>query len=258
MNTPPQHKSTGNFCRQVLERTRNIPGVEDVALLDWLPLLETAQYASPGFTMVGQSVSTAAEKPSVLRQAVSSGYFRLIGIPVLRGRGVTEQDTESNAWVVVINEALARRFWQNEDPIGRTIKFDDSPEEKPRQIVGIVGNVKQFALTEDPQPEAYIDYRQVPVRIHSGWTEARVHKSLIIRTHSASKALMQDVRRTISELAPRVSCLRNHNGRADGLEVGDSMALSLPGIEALCRNRADSCPDWNLRGDFALRRRAHS
>lgn len=192
----------GNFCRQVLERTRNLPGVEDVALLDWLPLLETAQYASPGFTVVGQSASTAAEKPSVLRQAVSSAYFRLMGIPVLRGRGVTEQDTESNAWVVVINEAMARRFWQNEDSIGRTIKFDDSPEEKPRQIVGIVGNVKQFVLTMDPQPEAYIDYRQVPVRIHSGWTEARVHKSLIIRTHSASGTLMQDVRRTISELAP--------------------------------------------------------
>ncbi|MGA8151433.1 MAG: ABC transporter permease [Terriglobales bacterium] len=192
----------GNFCRQLLERTRNIPGVEDVALLDWLPLLETAQYASPGFTTVGQSVATAAEKPSVLRQAVSSSYFRLMDIPVLRGRGIAEQDTESNAWVVVINQAMARRFWQGEDPVGQTIKFDDSPEEKPRQIVGIVGNVKQFVLTVDPQPEAYIDYRQVPVRIHSGWTEARVHKSLIIRTHSASKTLMQNVRRTISELAP--------------------------------------------------------
>lgn len=192
----------GNFCRQVLERTRNIPGVEDVALLDWLPLLETPQYASPGFTTVGQSVSTAAEKPSVLRQAVSSGYFRLMGIPVLRGRGVTEQDTESNSWVVVINEAMARRFWQSEDPIGRTVTFDDSPDEKPREIVGIVGNVKQFALTMDPQPEAYIAYQQAPTRIQSGWTETRVHKSVIIRTHSASKALMQDVRRTISELAP--------------------------------------------------------
>jgi putative ABC transport system permease protein len=192
----------GNFCRQALERTRNIPGVEDVALLDWLPLLEASQYAGPGFTIAGQSVSAAAEKPSVLRQAVSSGYFRLMGIPVLRGRGVTEQDTESNAWVVVINEAMARKFWQNHDPIGRTITFDDSPEEKPRQIVGVVGNVHQFSLTMDPQPEAYIDYRQAPVRIRSGWTEARIHKSLIIRTHSTSKTLVENVRRTISELAP--------------------------------------------------------
>jgi len=190
------------FCRQALERTRNIPGVEEVALVDWLPLLETPAYASPGFTIVGQSVSTASEKPTVRRQSISSSYFRLMGIPLLRGRGVTEQDTESNAWVVVINEAMARRFWQNEDPVGRSISFDDSPEEKPRQIVGIVGNVHQFSLTTPSEPEVYVSYQQLPTHIMSRWTEARIHKSLIVRTHFASKSLMQGVRRTLSELAP--------------------------------------------------------
>ena len=190
------------FCRQVLDHVRNIPGVEGVALVDWLPLLETAQPAFPGFTISGQGVSAGTEKPKLMRQAVSSDYFRLMGIPLLRGRGVTEQDTESSAWVVVINQTMARKFWQNEDPIGRTITFDDSPQEKPRLIVGVVGNVKQFALTQPSQPEAYIAYQQVPSRLYSGWTEARIHKSLIIRTHSASKTLMENVRRTISELAP--------------------------------------------------------
>ena len=192
----------GDFCRRVLERARNIPGVEDAALADWLPLLETPQYASPGFTIGGQASSTASEKPSVLRQSISSGYFPLMSIPVLRGRGVGEQDTQSNVWVAVINEAMARRFWPNDDPIGRTITFDDSPEEKPRQIVGVVGNVHQFSLTVPSEPEVYISYLQMPIRIRSAWTETRVHKSLIIRTHSAPKAAMQDVRRTISELAP--------------------------------------------------------
>jgi predicted permease len=190
------------FCRQALERTRNIPGVEEVALVDWLPLLETPGYASPGFTIVGRSLSTASEKPAVLRQSISANYFRLMGIPVLRGRGVTEQDTPGNAWVVVINEAMARRFWQNEDPVGRSISFDDSPEEKPRQIVGVVGNVHQFSLTMPPEPEVYVSYEQLPTRIKSAWTETRIHKSLIVRTRSASKTLMQEVRRTISELAP--------------------------------------------------------
>ena len=192
----------GDFCRQALDRVRNIPGVEDVALIDWLPLLEAAQYASPGFTITGQSVSTAAEKPSALRQAASSDYFRLMGIPVLRGRGFTEQDTVSSAWVVVINEAMVRKFWPNEDPIGRTIKFDDSPDEKPREIVGVVGNVKQFRLTRPADPEAYVAYQQLPARIYPGETEARVHKSLVIQTHAASKSLMEEVRRTISQLAP--------------------------------------------------------
>jgi putative ABC transport system permease protein len=194
--------AVGEFCRQVLDRARSIPGVEDVALIDWLPLLESAQYASPGFTIAGRSVSNTAEKPNVLRQGVSSDYFRMMGIPVVRGRAITEQDTESNAWVAVVNEEFARRFWRNEDPIGRVMQFDDSPEEKPRQIVGIVGNVHQFSLTMAPEPEVYVSYQQMPTRIYPGWTEARVHKSLIMRTHSPSKALMQDIRRTISELAP--------------------------------------------------------
>ena len=192
----------GEFCRQVLERVRSIPSVEDVALIDWFPLLEMTQYASLGFAITGQSVSTADEKPRAFRQGVSSDYFRLMGIPVLRGRGVTEQDTESNAWVVVINDAMARQFWPNRDPVGRAIKFDDSPDEKPRQIVGVVGNVKQFRLTRPPFPEAYVSYQQLPSRIDPGETEARVHKSLVIRTHAASKALMEQVRRTISQLAP--------------------------------------------------------
>jgi len=192
----------GEFCRQVLDRVRSIPGVEGVALVDRLPLLETAQPAFPGFTTSGEGVSSGTEKPTVMRQAVSSDYFRLMGIPLVRGRDITEQNTESNAWVVVINQTMAQKFWQNEDPIGRTITFDDSPQEKPRLIVGVVGNVKQFVLTQPAQPEAYIAYQQVPSRLYSGWTEARIHKSLIIRTHSASKTLMENVRRTISELAP--------------------------------------------------------
>jgi putative ABC transport system permease protein len=196
----------GRFCDRVIERFRSTPGVEDVAIIDWLPLLDgagdSAQYASPGFTIAGQSVSTATEKPTVLREGVSSDYFPIMRIPIVRGRGVNEQDTASNSWVVVINEAMAKRYWPNQDPIGQVIKFDDSPDEKPRQIVGIVRDVKQFSLTMPAEPEAYVPYQQLSSRIYPGWTEARVHKSIVIRTHADPKALMQSIRRIISELAP--------------------------------------------------------
>jgi predicted permease len=196
----------GQFCDRVIDRFRSTPGVEDIAITDWLPLLDgaggDAQYASPGFTITGQSVSNAAEKPSVLREGVSSDFFPLMSIPVIRGRGITEQDTHSNAWVVVINQAMAKRFWPNQDPIGQTIKFDDSPDEKLRQVVGIVQDVKQFSLTMPAHPEAYVPYQQLSSRIYPGWTEARIHKSIVIRTHADSKALMQSMRRIISELAP--------------------------------------------------------
>lgn len=196
----------GQFCDQVLERFRSTPGVEDVALVDWLPLLDgvgdSMQYASPGFTITGQSISTPAEKPSVFRQGVSSDYFGMMSIPIVRGRGISEQDTASNAWVVVINEAMAKRYWPSQDPIGQAIKFDDSPDEKPRQIVGVVQDVKQFSLTMPAEPEAFVPYQQLSARIYPGWTEARVHKSIIIRTQADPKELMQSMRRIISELAP--------------------------------------------------------
>jgi predicted permease len=198
--------TVGQFCDRVLVRFRSTPGVEEVALIDWLPLLDgagdSAQYASPGFLVTGQHNSTAAEKPTVIRQGVSSDYFGMMSIPLIRGRGVRERDTASNAWVVVINEAMAKRYWPSQDPIGQVIKFDDSPDEKPRQIVGIVQNVKQFSLTMPAEPEAYVSYQQLSSRIYPGWTEARIHKSIIIRTHADPKALMQSMRRIISELAP--------------------------------------------------------
>ena len=192
----------GIFCRQVLERLRSIPGVENAELVDWLPLANSAQHAFPSFTIAGKSVDPAAEKPSAVRDSVSSDYFHLMGIPILRGRGITEHDTETSAPVVVINEAMARQFWPKEDPIGREITFDSSPEERPRQIVGIVGNVKQFELVVDPQAQAYVSYQQLPAHTLPGWTESRVHKSVVIRTRSTSAALIESVRRTISGLAP--------------------------------------------------------
>ncbi len=196
----------GQFCNRVLDRFRSTPGVEDVALIDWLPLLDTfgdsAQYASPGFTIAGQRVSTAIERPNVFREGVSADYFPMMRIPILRGRGVSEQDTASSAWVVVINQAMAKRYWPKQDPIGQAIKFDDSPDEKPRQIVGIVQDVKQISLTQPARPEAFVPYQQLSSRIDPSWTEARVHKSIVIRTHADTKEVMQSMRQIITGLAP--------------------------------------------------------
>jgi predicted permease len=194
--------AVGIFSRQVLEHVRNIPGVQGAALIDWLPLSDNAQPAGPGFTIAGRSAVAPAERPDVLLGSVSADYFRLLGIPIVRGRGVTEQDTETSSPVVVINEAMAQQFWPNEDPIGREITFDSSPEERPRQIVGIVGNVKQFWLTVDSQPQAYVSYLQLSAHTVPGWTESRVHRNLIIRTQSMSAGLIENLRRTISGLAP--------------------------------------------------------
>jgi putative ABC transport system permease protein len=190
------------FCQQVLERLQSLPGVEAAAFVDWLPLSQDTQHAHPGFRNAGQAPPPSAEGSALLFDSVSPSYFRVMGIPILRGRGIDERDTESAPWVVVINETMARQFWPNEDPLGQVITFDSSPDERPRQIVGIAKNVKDFELARDAMPQAFVAYTQLPARTVPGWTEARVHKSLVIRTHFVSKELLEKIRKTISELAP--------------------------------------------------------
>ena len=188
------------FCQQVLERVKALPGVESVALIDWLPMSqERADSPSRGFTIAGRPAALGGEKPNAFYSAISPDYFRVMQIPLLKGRSPSEQDTYSTPWVVVINEAMARKFWPNQDPIGQVITLDVVPaEEKPREIVGVVGNVKQFASRIDPGPEIYASYLQQPKQSPSLFTESRLHKSLVVRTSFESQSLIDSVRSTVA------------------------------------------------------------
>jgi putative ABC transport system permease protein len=193
--------SVALFCREVLERLQNLPGVDAAAFVDWLPLAADTQHAHPGARIQGQAPDLSAERPAILLDSVSPTYFRMMFIPILRGRGIDEQDNESAPWVVVINETKAHKFWPNRDPVGQVLSFDSSPDERPRQIVGILKNVKDFDLTQDAMPQAFVAYTQLPARI-TEFSEARLHKSVVIRTRFVSQELIESVRKTISELAP--------------------------------------------------------
>ena len=188
------------FCRQVLERVKVLPGVESAALIDWLPMSqERTDSPTRGFTIAGRPAALGGEKLNAFYSAVSSDYFRVMQIPLLKGRSPTEQDTYPTPWVVVINDAMARKFWPNQDPIGQMITLDTVPgEEKPREIIGVVGNVKQFASRIDPGPEIYASYLQQPKQSPSLFTETRLHKSLVLRTSFESQSLMDSVRSTVA------------------------------------------------------------
>jgi predicted permease len=190
------------FCRQVLERVKALPGVESAALIDWLPMSqERADNPTRGFTIAGRSAALGGEKLSAFYSAISSDYFQVMQISLLKGRPPAEQDTYSTPWVVVINEAMARKFWPNQDPIGQVITLDTVPgEEKPREIVGVVGNVKQFASRIDPGPEIYASYLQQPKQSPSMFTETRLHKNLVVRTSFESQSLIDSVRSTVAGL----------------------------------------------------------
>jgi putative ABC transport system permease protein len=100
---------------------------------------------------------------------------------------------------------MARKFWPNQDPIGQvvTVHAPAAPgEERPRQIVGVVGNVRQYAFAREPRPEMYIALPQQPQHGPGRLTETRLHKSLVLRTNVVSQSLMDSVSKVTAKLAP--------------------------------------------------------
>jgi putative ABC transport system permease protein len=147
------------FYDELFKRIEDLPGVESVGAVTRLPL--TAAGVSTKIDIEGRPLPVA-ERPEVEFRRASRNYFRTLGIPVLNGRSFNEQDRAGAASVVIINEAAARLFWPDEDPVGRRIKTIPNPNAPWSTIVGVVGDVRHFGLDAEPRPELYIPFDQGP------------------------------------------------------------------------------------------------
>jgi len=144
------------------ERLRSLPGVEGVSMV-----------AHPPFALSGVGMQVKALRPDedlerkdsgskALCNVVEPGYFAALGIPLLQGRDFTEHDDRKSERVMLISEAMARKFWLNENPLGKTLRVGfDRPV--PREVVGVVRNVANARLGEKPEPNVYLPFRQEPV-----------------------------------------------------------------------------------------------
>jgi predicted permease len=160
-----QDAQRGAFAAQVVERIRALPGVEAVGATSNLPLSNTVM--SYAFLMEADSSvhpeRAAANPPQANFRAVTPDYLRVMRIPLLRGRGITERDAAGAPDIVVINEAMARKYWPNQDPLGHLIRVARGRQPAWREIVGIVGSVRHEALHEAPRPEMYVPFAQQPM-----------------------------------------------------------------------------------------------
>jgi putative ABC transport system permease protein len=227
-----------SFVTELNERLTALPGVESVGAADSLPLTPVGSFGT--IFIEGKAdlrdkpddllYEPTASGPSAFWSRVSPGYFSTLGIPLRQGREFGLQDRQGSLPVAVINEALAQRCWPGENPLGQRLIADGGGW---RTIVGVVGNVKRFALEDQPKPELYMASLQPRGRFKDAMKEMEAallasakgskegpnsisfggmsptatqgvasYISLMVRTSARPEAMAEAVRKTVWSLDP--------------------------------------------------------
>jgi len=158
------------FYHRALGGIQSLPRVKAAAFTSQLPL-----GGGPNSTIEVEGapqIPGFGQGPLVQPTSVTLDYFRVLGVPLLKGRTFTSADTPKSAPVVVINAALAKQFWRGVDPVGKRLKF--SGDSTWLEVVGVVGDSRRWSLLEEPMPEAYFTDVQIPDS----------HMKLVVRTAS--------------------------------------------------------------------------
>jgi putative ABC transport system permease protein len=179
----PKLEQTSAYLDRLLERLRTLPGVQLVAAASTLPLSGESDWGT--FQILGNSTPDWSKASAADWRGVSVDFFRTLRIPVLRGREFTSADAK-NQKALIINEAMARKFWPGTDPIGQKIINRDQHD--PLEIIGIVGDVKGSGLNAPAKPEIYTPLRGF-------W-----YAFLVLRTSQDAPAIDSSVREQISAL----------------------------------------------------------
>jgi putative ABC transport system permease protein len=156
------------FFRAALERVRAVPGVESADLVRAVPL--SSNSGSERYQVEGREEPLAGKEPVAQSNIVSPGYFRTMGIPLLRGRAFDDHDRADQPPVVIVSATLAATVWPKEDPVGRRIRFKG--REPWATVVGVVGDVKHSGLDDQPRAQVYSTHEQ----------DARIFACLVART----------------------------------------------------------------------------
>jgi len=193
--TPPQQAP---FFREILRRVRTLPAVEEVALGDTasIPLDESQRYLKQisegylAFALEGRDIQS--DQPAVAEESnVTPGYFHLLGIPLLRGRSFNDSDDDKAPQVAIINEAFARNYWRNQDPLGR--RFQKTREGSPWiTVVGLVADARTESLAQANVPKVYLDLYQTGSK----------HLAILLRGHLDAAATPEQVREQVQAVDP--------------------------------------------------------
>jgi putative ABC transport system permease protein len=191
-----------NFFSQVLERVRHLPAVRSAGIVNYLPLYGGLGSAT-GFKILGRPEPPPGQGPTTDVRVADSGYFQTMGIPLLRGRNFSDSEQREPRHVILINEALARAYFAEQDPIGQRLDVLMFEKPTPAEIIGVVGNVRYDSLIDASPPAVYFPH---PDLTYSFMT-------LVIRTDGEPSAIAPAVQREVRSLEPNqpVSDVRTMN-----------------------------------------------
>jgi predicted permease len=173
------------FYNDLVQRVKAYPGVESAAAVNFIPL--GGSNSSDSYLVEGVPEPAPGQENEGRYRVCTPDYFRTMGIPILKGRGFTDQDKAGATPVVIVNETLARKHWPGEDPIGRRIRFYGPPERTAwMQIVGVVADVKH-ELDLPIEPEYYLPHAQ------DSWSSMVLVARTSVEPGSLAGALRQQV-----------------------------------------------------------------
>ena len=181
------------FAKELLERVQAQPGLQDSALVIPVPLADgqiNLPFSIPGAPPLAPGTPSTADYVSV-----SPGYFRVMGVPLLRGRIFNDLDEATSPRVAIISAALAKVYFPNQDPVGREISISFPPDKNVvRRIVGIVADVHDVSLHQAPGPMVYVPYAQQPF-----WGSP-----VIVKTTQSPSAVAAAVRQVVRSIDPNL------------------------------------------------------
>jgi putative ABC transport system permease protein len=190
-STYPTASAIQAFHAQILEKLSNLPGVVASGAVNWMPL-------QPNLVRGDFHLEGGRRLPRgyvVAKPAVSPDYFHVMGIRLLRGRRFTEQDNSTAPGVAIVSQSVVNTLWPAEDPIGKRITLEDNA--KPHEwltIVGVVNDIRQQSLAEQPQPAIYQPLEQVTRPFFLS------HMSYVVRTVQKPQSVAAALRGVLHEV----------------------------------------------------------
>jgi putative ABC transport system permease protein len=206
----PDNLSIVRFNNEAQRRIAALPGVQTAGFSTILPLAGTNSDSS--FAIEGQPSNDRTPSPDEENRQVSPDYFRALEIPLIKGRFFTDADKTDAPPVIIVNQAFAKKFWPNQDAVGKRIVMGGMSEHPNWiTIVGVVGDVRHFGLDIDPKPEMYVPFAQDPY----------FTTIYVVRSNQDPRSLLPPIRREIQAIDSAVPLA---NIRAFEDVIADSVA----------------------------------